>query len=63
MNVPMFVWVHTNWRKTGKNDCKDFYHHLGVMTLERKTIKTTKEEFEKLIEGQLEETEQLMKCL
>lgn len=61
MDVPMLERVHTNWRKRrkNKNDGKDFYHHLGDHEAGKKDfIKTTGEEFEKLIEGLIEEIEQ-----
>lgn len=46
-------------QKEYKNDCKDSYHHVGGHKPGKKDFtKTTKEEFEKLIEGPIEEKEQ-----
>lgn len=49
-------------QKEYKNDYKDFYHHVGGHEPGKKDFtETTREEFEKLIEGLIEETEQWMK--
>ena len=49
-------------QKEQNNDCKDSYHHVGGHKPGKKDFtKTTREEFEKSIDGPIEETEQLMK--